>query len=830
MRWTRLIGMLLVGVLALLFPGAPSLAANSSSATLHLSVEAPDGVNALVQIVPVNGSAPTMVVVEPGEHQVDLPRGTYRIEPRTTTVEGTRYVGKASPRQVRIQGRDAFSTVTYSPSQGVQALRVTGLEQTSVQLGWEAQQGQGTMVRRVTGTDPALTPGQGTRVPIQGSTLIDEGLEPGQTYTYSIFARPGDGSIGQQDADPVVITVGTPAEDGGQPGEASFITSPGTHILGQEDLLAVVPTGTGVEVTLADQVPTPVPGDILSLPVGPVLEGGYLGQVVTISPDGRTVGLVQAPLAEAFEFYHLQTGFGDQPVAPQDLEPASTAAAKSMTTPVPQRSPRQDKATTSSSAPAAASSPGPAAMAPSATKAPECKVGGQITMDSRLGMTDAGDIEIIVDKHKIWFVEVPVGVGLDVQYSATLSGAMDITITDSGSCGIDLYGDVKQVTAYPVPMALKVDVGLTASASAAGSMKDLGFATTLGFTMSGHADLKGNHDFTGQPISQTNILQPTGTGELGVGLQAGGSVAFGPGVGTKEAGVLAGVGGSIDVVDASASAVFVEKAGQEEWCLQVSAASGLGIYVTLAAWVSGFSFDATFDVPGLQGTFDWPGSPYHWPQDCTESDAPTDDVVGDGVTVIGDDLTGSSDQWGKVDGFVPGESTWVLSTGRIQDTVGEPSFFASTILGGAGDAELSALANATTYDAVAFSVTVVPNGETLKVRYAFASEEYPEYVGSQYNDVMAVLVDGQNCALVPGSSSPVSINTVNHLTNSAYYVDNSTGAAGYGTTMDGLTTPLTCSRPVTPGEPVTIKIAVADASDSVYDSAVALLDGGIWSE
>lgn len=252
--------------------------------------------------------------------------------------------------------------------------------------------------------------------------------------------------------------------------------------------------------------------------------------------------------------------------------------------------------------------------------------------------------------------------------------------------------------------------------------------------------------------------------------------------------------------------------------------------MTLAAWVSGFSFDATFDVPGLQGTFDWPGSPYHWPQDCTESDAPTDDVVGDGVTVIGDDLTGSSDQWGKVDGFVPGESTWVLSTGRIQDTVGEPSFFASTILGGAGDAELSALANATTYDAVAFSVTVVPNGETLKVRYAFASEEYPEYVGSQYNDVMAVLVDGQNCALVPGSSSPVSINTVNHLTNSAYYVDNSTGAAGYGTTMDGLTTPLTCSRPVTPGEPVTIKIAVADASDSVYDSAVALLDGGIWSE
>ena len=41
---------------------------------------------------------------------------------------------------------------------------------------------------------------------------------------------------------------------------------------------------------------------------------------------------------------------------------------------------------------------------------------------------------------------------------------------------------------------------------------------------------------------------------------------------------------------------------------------------------------------------------------------------------------------------------------------------------------------------------------------------------------------------------------------------------------------LTCSVPVTPGEPVTVTIAVADTSDRIYDSAVALLDGGIWSD
>ena len=112
----------------------------------------------------------------------------------------------------------------------------------------------------------------------------------------------------------------------------------------------------------------------------------------------------------------------------------------------------------------------------------------------------------------------------------------------------------------------------------------------------------------------------------------------------------------------------------------------------------------------------------------------------------------------------------------------------------------------------------------------FASEEYPEFVGSQYNDVMAVCVNGQNCALVPGTNNPVSINTINDHTNASYYVDNATGAAGYSTSMDGLTVPLTCNLPVTPGQPVTIRIAVADAGDYAYDSAVALIDGGIFSD
>ncbi len=169
-------------------------------------------------------------------------------------------------------------------------------------------------------------------------------------------------------------------------------------------------------------------------------------------------------------------------------------------------------------------------------------------------------------------------------------------------------------------------------------------------------------------------------------------------------------------------------------------------------------------------------------------------------------------------------------TGLVSNAQGSPASFASTALGLPGDPQLSSYSGHPTYDAGSYTAMLIPSGTTLHVRYAFASEEYPEYVGSVFNDVMAVFVDGQNCAFVPGTGAPVSINSINDHTNEQYYVDNSSGTSGYNAVFDGITVPLECSVPVTPGKPVSVRIALADASDGAYDSAVALLDGGIWSD
>ncbi|MFM7730250.1 MAG: choice-of-anchor L domain-containing protein, partial [Flavobacteriales bacterium] len=83
-----------------------------------------------------------------------------------------------------------------------------------------------------------------------------------------------------------------------------------------------------------------------------------------------------------------------------------------------------------------------------------------------------------------------------------------------------------------------------------------------------------------------------------------------------------------------------------------------------------------------------------------------------------------------------------------------------------------------------------------------------------------------NIALIPGSSTPISINTVNDQLNTQYYIDN------FGDTehqADGLTTVLAAQAEVICGQTYHIKIVIGDASDGIYDSWVYLEGGSFQS-
>lgn len=777
----------------------------SGAGAIEFEVDVPDGGTALLEVRTLNGKEllATVVADEDGSIETEMPQGNYRIVPRQLAVDGERFVAAAHPLVVRVEsGRTASTTVDYERSLGVQNLRVTEVTETSVSLDWEADLGDDTTVWRVEGDMPASKPGQGTEVELDdSSSLTDSGLEPGKVYSYSIFARPGDGAFGRNDVEPVSIVVSTNDAD---PTTPLFVLSPITQILGEEDFTPYS-TGDSLILQLAEGLPTPTPDSILIVPVTEALPGGYLGQVVAVSADGRAVELVQAPMASAFDLYHLDvdalSSLPDPVFAPGAPEPVPADVAPS--------------GSLQASSPKASCGSGSSGM----------------SVTPSFSQEHDGRAKITIDKWKIrFFPDVPHTLNYDVGYTTTLSATVKVEATVKTSCSVDLPRFFKNVAYYPVPLALDVDPSASVSVFATGSVENLGGAVTAGFSTDGKLSTNGLPQVDGDLTFEGNATEPTHTGEGGFNLGIGGSVTFGPGVGSKDVGLVFGLSGDFSPLDATASVVVVEKAGQQDSCIKVEAVLKAGMSASLKAWVPGYSTDYSVTIDPLQGSWDWPGSPYWWPNDCTQSDEPTDDIVGDNLTVIDDSVVGGDEQFGKVEGFVPGETSWVLSTGKIQDVVGSPSMFASTSLGQPGDGDLSQFSGNLTYDAAVYQVTVVPNASTLVVRYAFGSEEYPEYVGSQFNDVMAVFVDGTNCALVPGTNTAVAINSVNQNTNSSYYIDNQAGAAGYGTTMDGLTVPLECRVPVTLGEQVTVKIAVADASDGIYDSAVALLDGGIYAE
>jgi len=156
------------------------------------------------------------------------------------------------------------------------------------------------------------------------------------------------------------------------------------------------------------------------------------------------------------------------------------------------------------------------------------------------------------------------------------------------------------------------------------------------------------------------------------------------------------------------------------------------------------------------------------------------------------------------------------------------------------DPQLSAIEPKATYDGCVLEFDIKPICNTLQIKYVFGSEEYPEYVGSQFNDAFGFFIwgpnpiggaySGSNIAKLP-NSTPVAINNINNgstnsgpCTNCGFYVNN-TG----GTTIqyDGFTTPLTASVNVTPCQTYHLKLAIADAGDCDYDSGVFLEYQGI---
>ncbi|MEX0302599.1 MAG: Hint domain-containing protein [Leisingera sp.] len=215
-----------------------------------------------------------------------------------------------------------------------------------------------------------------------------------------------------------------------------------------------------------------------------------------------------------------------------------------------------------------------------------------------------------------------------------------------------------------------------------------------------------------------------------------------------------------------------------------------------------------------------------------------EEIFGDGVTVTSASYSGdnlSSGIYSGADttspGVAPADSGVILSTGYARDFTNSDgssntNVRSNTSTNTAGvdrDADFDALAGAPTRDASFLEVDFIPDGDTLTIDFVLSSEEYPEFVSSQYNDVVGVWVNGVEAQVSIGDGT-ASIGNINDGTENIY-VDN-TGDQ-FNTEMDGFTITLTFVAPVNAGEINTLKIGVADTADANYDTNLLIAGGSV---
>ncbi len=188
----------------------------------------------------------------------------------------------------------------------------------------------------------------------------------------------------------------------------------------------------------------------------------------------------------------------------------------------------------------------------------------------------------------------------------------------------------------------------------------------------------------------------------------------------------------------------------------------------------------------------------------------------------------------------------ILSSGLATSAVGNANDFGSDDLGTGSDPDLVAITTPgnTINDKAIIEFDFIPDGDSLNFSYVFGSEEYPGFNCSpNYNDVFGFFLSGPgitgpytnnaaNIALVPGTTLPVGIANIHGSggscgpANAQYYVDNSNGTT---IALNGFTTVLRAQASVTCGETYHIKLAIGDAGDESYNSAVFLQAGSFSS-
>ncbi|MES2560320.1 MAG: OmpA family protein [Bacteroidota bacterium] len=209
--------------------------------------------------------------------------------------------------------------------------------------------------------------------------------------------------------------------------------------------------------------------------------------------------------------------------------------------------------------------------------------------------------------------------------------------------------------------------------------------------------------------------------------------------------------------------------------------------------------------------------------------------MGTGVTLSNVKYTGDPNAFGifsdslQLTGFTKGI---IISSGRVELFAGKNSRpNAGANFGRNFFFDEDFITHAEMCDGAVLEFDFIPQHDSIAFRFAFGSDEYPEFVGKNFNDAFALLVKPingrntkpKNIGTLPNGTT-VMINNVNHKKNTEWYVANDYFEAPLYTELeyDGLTKPIVAACRVIPNQPYRLKVIIADLEDCEYDSGVLL--------
>lgn len=241
-------------------------------------------------------------------------------------------------------------------------------------------------------------------------------------------------------------------------------------------------------------------------------------------------------------------------------------------------------------------------------------------------------------------------------------------------------------------------------------------------------------------------------------------------------------------------------------------------------------------------------------------------LLGPGVEVSNITFSGPASSLGTFNGTANNfgmTAGIIMANGSVNNALG-PNNSGSSSLGGGNfgvsDPDIDQLDPDYDHnDAAVLEFDFVATGDVLTFNYIWASEEYPEFTGALDNcgdvsDIFGFFISGPgitgpfsnnsaNIALIPGSNQFVSIHNLNAGCNGTaipgsadcnycqYYINNGDGfSSPYNSSnqylqYDGFTTVLQAVQNLICGETYHIKLVLADASDTSWDSAVFFEEG-----